>query len=300
MKISVVMATYNGERYLRDQLESIIKQTLKLDEVIVCDDSSTDSTVEILEQYRIDHQIKFYVNKNRLGLIKNFKNAVSRVKDGNYIALSDQDDVWFPDKLEKCAKALKAIDQLNIPCMAHSDLLYVDAEDNIISPSFRKSLGQHKYAQNLQTLLYGNFVNGCTAIFNPALKESFLAMPDQITLNHDGWMALLAFTFGQVAYVNEPLVRYRKHHSNASIDNNKQVNNRFITSARQLFKASQKKDYFLNAQLDTVAQFYEYYSADMPEEKREIFEGFLNLKNAGFLLKKLAFAKIVRKYAVQL
>jgi glycosyltransferase involved in cell wall biosynthesis len=298
MKISVVMATYNGERYLRGQLDSIIKQTLKPDEVIVCDDSSADSTVEILEQYRIDHQIKFYVNKNRLGLIKNFKNAVSRVKEGNYIALSDQDDVWFLDKLEKCAKALKAIDQFNIPCMVHSDLLYVDAKDNIISPSFRKTLGQHKYAQNLQTLLYGNFVNGCTSLFNPALREGFLAMPDQITLNHDGWMALLAFTFGKVAYLNEPLVKYRKHDSNASIDNSKQVNNRFVTTLKQLVKASQKSDDFLKAQLDTVAQFYECYRADMPEEKRKIFEEFLKLKNAGFLIKKLAFAKIVRQYAV--
>lgn len=298
MKISVVMAAFNGEKYLREQLESIIKQTLKPDEVIVTDDKSTDATVKILEQYKLDHQVKLFVNKDRLGLIENFKHAVSKAKQGNYVALSDQDDVWLPDKLEKSAKALESIEQVDGPCMVHSDLLYLDAEDKVISTSFRKTLGQHKYTQNLQTLLFGNFVNGCTSLFNSVLKEQFLTMPNQIALNHDGWIALLAFTFGEVAYLNEPLVRYRKHDNNASIDNSKQINNRFITTLKQLLKASQSNDDFLKAQFDTVCQFYDCYHASMTEEKKRIFKDFLKLKNASFLVKKLAFAKTVRKYSV--
>lgn len=298
MKVSVVIATFNGERYLKDQLESIISQTLIPDEIIVCDDCSTDDTVKILEQYESNDHIKLFVNKSRLGLIKNFKNAVNRTKDGNYIALSDQDDIWFPNKLEKCATALKTIEQPDNPCMVHSDLLYVDVSDKIISESFRRVLGQHKYKQNLQTLLYGNFVNGCTTLFNQVLKKGFLAMPDQIALNHDGWMALLAFTFGRVSYLNEPMVRYRRHDSNVSINSDEQVGNRFITTLKQLINASKNNKDFLNAQLETVAQFYDCYEANMTKDKRNIFQEFLKLKNAGFLTKKLAFAKVVRKYAV--
>lgn len=292
------MAAFNGQKYLKGQLESIINQTLKPDEIIVCDDCSTDGTIKILEQYESEHQIKFFVNKNRLGLINNFKHAVSKAKNENCIALSDQDDVWFPDKLEKCANLLTSINLPEHPCMVHSDLMYVDADDKVINSSFRSVLGQHKYTQNLQTLLFGNFVNGCTSLFNPALKKRFLAMPDQIALNHDGWMALLAFTFGQAAYLNEPLVRYRKHDNNASIDNDVQVNNRFVATIKQAFNACKKNDDFLSAQLNTVSQFYQHYQADIPKEEKEIFEAFLELKNANFLIKKLAFAKVVRKYAI--
>lgn len=291
------MAAFNGEKYLAEQLNSILSQTLKPDEIIVCDDCSTDGTAGILERYAHNDQVKFFVNDNRLGLINNFKNAVSKARAGNYIALSDQDDVWLPEKLQKCADALVKIEQKDQPCMVHSDLWYVDAVGETISTSFRAVLGQHKYEQNLQTLLYGNFVNGCTTLFNPFSRKGFLAMPDKINLNHDGWMALWVFTFGQAAYIDEPLVRYRKHGGNASIANEKPVHNRFISTLNQAFNAFKNSDEFLNAQLNTVHQFYRCYQSEMDDEKRRIFEKFLKLKNASFFVKKLAFARIVRKYA---
>ncbi len=298
MKISVVMAAFNGERYIEGQLNSIINQTLKPDEIIICDDDSTDGTIEILKRYEHNAQFKVIINSQRLGLIKNFKNAVGQAKEGNYIALSDQDDIWLPEKLEKCAEHLRQIEQKEIPCLVHSDLLFVDLDERIINTSFRKHLGQHKYQQNLNTLVYGNFLNGCTSLFNPAMKGFFASMPDRIALNHDGWMALVAFTFGRVAYINEPLVKYRKHDNNASIDRDKKVHSRLVSTLKQVVNSFQSNDGFLSAQFDTVAQFYECYKAGMDEEKRQVFDNFLNLKNASFLIKKFAFAKVVRKYSL--
>lgn len=295
-KISVVMATFNGEKYLEGQLNSILSQTLKPDEIIVNDDCSTDATLEILRRYKLEHQINVFVNFEQLGLIENFKKAVSKAKTGNYIALSDQDDVWYPEKLEKCASSLLNFDQNDIPCLVHSDLLFVDTNDNVLNSSFRRSLGQHKYQQNLSTLVYGNFVNGCTSLFNPVLRKFFLSMPDSIALNHDGWMALIAFTFGRAAYVDEPLVRYRKHENNASISYEKRIDNRYINVVKQLFESFKSNDSFMKAQFDTVEQFYQCYHTVITEDKQKIFEDFLKLKNAGFLTKKLAFARMVRQY----
>ena len=107
MKISVVMATYNGEKYLDQQIRSILNQTCKPDEFIVCDDNSSDGTITILEKYRQLSQLSYVVNTSRLGVINNFVKAVSLAAAGNYISLADQDDEWMPDKLEKCAALLK-------------------------------------------------------------------------------------------------------------------------------------------------------------------------------------------------
>src|SRR6476469_5550437 len=98
--ISVAIATYNGELYLEEQLDSILSQTLKPAEIIVCDDLSTDGTQTILEKYQQKGHLRFFVNDKRLGFVGNFKRAVSLTQPNHYVALSDQDDVWLPQKIE--------------------------------------------------------------------------------------------------------------------------------------------------------------------------------------------------------
>ena len=102
--ISVAMATFNGEPYIQEQLDSIYNQTRKVDEIIIVDDCSTDSTVRVIEQYILSHKdidIKLYKNEENLGYKKNFKKAIS-LCHGDYVFLSDQDDIWMTDKIEKC------------------------------------------------------------------------------------------------------------------------------------------------------------------------------------------------------
>lgn len=104
--VSVVMATYNGEKYLREQLDSIINQTYPIHEIIIQDDCSIDGTIAIIEEYAREYSnIMFFVNDNNLGINQNFKTAVMRAT-GDFIALSDQDDIWFPDKIEEEMKAI--------------------------------------------------------------------------------------------------------------------------------------------------------------------------------------------------
>jgi glycosyltransferase involved in cell wall biosynthesis len=298
MKISVVMATYNGERYLEQQLQSILNQTLKPAEIIVCDDVSTDGTVVILEKYKQDGKLTYIVNNHQLGLIDNFKKAVSLAAEGNYVALSDQDDEWLPEKLAQSAALLQKIEDPELPCMVYTDLLLVDQNEKILNPSFRKELGQDKYQHNLETLVFGNFVNGCTMLMNPALKKLFAGIPNNVRLNHDGWMALVAFTFGKVASITTPLVRYRKHENNLSIAADTKPRNRYRSVMKEILEALKGNKDFLSPQFETVSRFYDLYQNEIAANKRQVFERFLNLKHKPYLFKKLAFGKIVRKFGL--
>jgi len=296
MKISVIMTTYNGEKYLEQQIISILNQTLKPTQFVVCDDGSTDNTIAILEKYKQQQQLDYIVNSNRLGLIDNFKKAVSLATTDNCIALSDQDDEWIPDKLEKSAALLTTIDSTQYPCMVYTDLLFVDENENILNNSFRNELGQDKYEHNLQTLLFGNFVNGCTVLMNPALSKLFADIPNNVRLNHDGWMALAAFTFGKGVNIDEPLVRYRKHNSNLSIAAGTKPRNRYISTIYQLIDAIKGKDSFLEPQFETVKRFYNKYASEMPAEKKQYFEAFLKLEGKSYIYKKIAFRKIINEF----
>jgi len=298
MKISVVMATYNGERYLKQQLQSILNQTLKPKEIVVCDDASIDGTVAILEEYKQRGELTYTVNNHRLGLIDNFKKAVSLATEGNYVALCDQDDEWIAEKLEQSASLLEKIDDQKLPCMVYTDLMLVDENEKILNSSFRSELGQNKYQHNLETLLFGNFVNGCTMLMNPSLRKLFADTPNNVNLNHDGWMALAAFTFGKTASISTPLVRYRKHDNNLSIAADTKPRNRFRSVANELSDAIKGKKDFLSPQFETVSRFYDLYKNEITADKRQIFEQFLNLKNKPYIFKKLAFAKIVRKFSL--
>ena len=297
MKISVVMATYNGEKYLEQQIQSILSQTIKPDEIIVCDDCSTDGTIAILEKYKQQSQLSYIVNPSRLGVIENFKKGVSLVAADNYISLSDQDDEWMADKLERCARLLKTIDNKLTPRMVYSDLLLVDQNENILNVSFWNEVGQQeRYQHNLQTLLFNQFVNGCTMLLNPALGQMFKDIPGNVRFHHDDWIAVAAFAFGKVESIKEPLVKYRKHGANVTIKANKKPRNRFRSIKEQLTNVLMGKDDFLAIRFELARLFYEKYALTMTNEVRQCFERFLELENRSYFVKKLAFRRTITKF----
>jgi glycosyltransferase involved in cell wall biosynthesis len=297
MKISIVMATYNGEKYLEQQIQSILRQTLKPDEIIVCDDCSTDGTIAILEKYKQQLQLIYVVNPSQLGVIENFKKGVSLAAPDNYISLSDQDDEWMPDKLEKCARLLKTIDDKLLPCMVYSDLLLVDQDENILNVSFWNEVGQQeKYQHNLQTLLFNQFVNGCTMLLNPVLRHMFRNIPNNVRFHHDDWIAVAAFAFGKVESIKEPLVKYRKHGNNVTIKANTKPRNRYRSIKEQLINVLRGKDDFLSIRFELARLFYNEYALTMTDEVRQCFEKFLELENRSYFIKKLAFRRIVTRF----
>lgn len=205
--VSVAMATYNGQHYIREQLDSILEQTIVPDEIVIVDDCSSDSTMEILNSYAKEHSgiIKIYQNEANLGYIKNFEKAIS-LCSSQYIALSDQDDIWMRNKLEMLLNAI------GNSLLIHSDAHIIDADGNILQESYSIS-ALKRPLPNYLDIIHFNSVTGCTALINRELFALCAPFPENIP--HDWWLAMVAVVKNSIAYCAEPLIKYRQHANNA-------------------------------------------------------------------------------------
>jgi glycosyltransferase involved in cell wall biosynthesis len=199
------MATYNGEKYIKEQLDSILCQLSESDEIIISDDNSTDATVEIIQKYN-DPRIKLYPNTNRKGVVGNFENALRKAQ-GDFIFLSDQDDVWLQNKVKKCVSLLKDFD------LVVSDCYVTDSKLNVIHMSFFSMRGsKHGFFKNL----WKNTYLGACVAFRSSLLKCVLPIPKTLPVYHEGWIASLADITGYVCFFPEQLIYYRRHESNVS------------------------------------------------------------------------------------
>jgi len=215
MKISVAMCTYNGADFLPAQLESILAQSRKPDQIVICDDGSTDGTRALLQKFEKQWPdlILLRFNKKNLGSIKNFEQAIG-LCNGEVIALSDQDDVWREDKLQRIQEAFKK---------QSTSLIFSDAElvDRNLTPLNRRmwnevGFDEHKKkllrsGRALEVLAPGWTVTGATMAFRTGFKNICLPVPDGIAMIHDGWIALTIAAVGDVVALDEPLIQYRQH-----------------------------------------------------------------------------------------
>lgn len=212
--ISVALCTYNGARYLKDQLESIASQTLPPHELVVCDDRSTDDTVAIVQVFasHAPFPVRLFLNPTNLGSTKNFEQAIQRC-EGDLIALSDQDDVWRPQKLERTVEAFSALPVIGA---VFTDGEVVDERLRSLGYRLSEAAGfgprrreRFEHGQAVEVLLKNNVVTGATLAFRRAFLKAILPIP--ATWVHDAWIALLIAALGKVAIIDEPLVFYRQH-----------------------------------------------------------------------------------------
>jgi glycosyltransferase involved in cell wall biosynthesis len=216
MKISVAMCTYNGAEYLPEQLESIVAQSRRPDEIVISDDGSTDQTQTVIKHFAEHSPVPVTINFNEqnLGSIKNFERAIG-LCTGDVIALSDQDDVWREDKLKLIDAAF-----LRSP---KTGLVFSDAEivDDKLIPLGRRmwhEVGFDPEQQKLVTqgraldvLIAGWTVTGATMAFRSKYRNLSLPIPTNIQMEHDGWIALTVASVSDVTALDEPLIKYRQH-----------------------------------------------------------------------------------------
>jgi glycosyltransferase involved in cell wall biosynthesis len=210
------MCTYNGARFVGEQLASIAAQTRSPDELVVCDDHSSDETALVVERFAASSPfpVRLRVNRENLGSTKNFGRAVS-LCEGDVIALSDQDDVWLPGKLERIEDEFARRTRVG--------LVFADADvvDESLRPNGRRlweTVGFDRRMRRLvgagramDVLLPGWTVTGATMAFRSVYRELFLEIPEDLGVIHDGWIALVVAAVSDVALVEEPLVLYRQH-----------------------------------------------------------------------------------------
>lgn len=203
--ISVCMASFNGEKVIKRQIDSILVQLGIDDELIISDDNSTDSTRHIVDLYK-DKRIKFILNKGTKGPVGNFQNALMEAQ-GVFIFLSDQDDVWSPHKVSIMSEQLHSFDLVLSNCRV------VDQDLDLLINSFFQFRGSRPgFIQNI----YKNSYVGCCMAFRRDILKYVLPFPKQIHM-HDWWIGLLVELKGTVKFVDLPLIDYVRHGKNVSL-----------------------------------------------------------------------------------
>ena len=199
--VSVVMAAYNGEKYIREQLLSVLKQLSENDEVIISDDNPYTGTYEAVKGFiESDGRIR-YIKGPGKGVIKNFENAISAA-EGDYIFLCDQDDVWLDGKVSAVCEELKK----GAVVVMH-DAIVTDENLNPVKQSFFEAMGS---GTGIVKNIIKNTYIGCCMAFSKSLKPFILPFPDDLPM-HDQWIGLAGEKAGRVALIKEPLIYYRRH-----------------------------------------------------------------------------------------
>ena len=217
MTIEILLATYNGECYLREQLNSILNQDYTDWIIRACDDASTDHTYEILLEYKKKFPDKFIIEKRQTGFGSAKLNFAHLIKESvcDYVMCCDQDDVWLPNKISLTLQAMKENEKVELPILVHTDLKVVDANLNVLSDSFFEHSNYNQKPQ-YKDLLIQNHVTGCTMMMNRALVDlvNLQEEYDDI-LMHDWLAAIVAAGFGKVTFVDCPTMLYRQHAVNS-------------------------------------------------------------------------------------
>jgi len=200
--VSIAVATYNGEQYLIEQLDTLVNQTYTNIEIIISDDGSTDGTTKILKDYEKKYSfISIKENAAPHGIKRNFENALKYCR-GEYIAFSDQDDIWMLDKIEKL------VNNIGNHALIYHDSLFVDTNANSLGRTFSSDLRCYS-GTNSEAFLLCNCVSGHALLFNRKLLPIVLPFPN--ARHHDWWLAFRATENGGVQFFDEVLVHYRQH-----------------------------------------------------------------------------------------
>ena len=273
-KIDILLPTYNGEKYLKEQIDSILSQTHQNIRLIISDDCSKDGTAEILKQYeQKDKRIEIYLQQQNLGVVKNIEFLLQKVESPYYM-LADQDDIWLPEKIEKSLEKLKQEDA----DLVFGDLEVVDQDLKTMYPSFgdfmllNKKI--HKYINTNELNYLYNCVTGCTILAKKQTIPNILPLPEKSKyLIHDHWIGLMASLNGKVAYVNGKYIKYRQHGNN-------QVGTNKISHGYT--KLEQVRELFINVKLGvfgTYVENNEKFPEHLQQQNQQAYEYFKMLEN---------------------
>ena len=247
--VSILLPTYNGEKYLKEQIESILNQTYKDIKLVISDDCSSDNTVNILKQYeQQDSRIELYIQPKNMGVVKEIEFLLQKVETPFYM-LADQDDYWLPEKVEKSLEILIK----NNADLVFGDLEVVDENLNTIYPSFGDFMllnrKIHKYLDSYKVNYLYNCVTGCTVLAKKETIQYIIPIPTKSKyLIHDHWISIMASLNGKLAYMDEKYIKYRQHRNN-------QVGTNKISHGFSKFE--QVRELFINVKLGVFGTYFE-------------------------------------------
>lgn len=286
-KVAILLSTYNGEKFIRNFIDSILSQTYKDFILFVRDDGSIDGTMHIINQYADRYcnveLLRSSGNKGSMQSFSDLSEYVSSNYDFAYYMFADQDDVWLPGKIQCSLDKMEDMirEHGNIPLLVHTDLKVVDRDLNLISKSFWKYQHINPDLDGLNRLIMQNIVTGCTILFNRELAQISFPIPNGAIM-HDWWLALVASAFGKIDYIHEPTILYRQHPKNAL--GAKKFNLIYFIN-KMMMPISLEKNIIQSK------NFYEMFSSKLHLHQRESLLSFLKLSSEVYYIKILIFIK---------
>ena len=280
-QVMVLMSTFNGEKYVSNQLDSILNQTYENMKIHIRDDGSTDHTVDILRQYEQQGKIVLEAGEN-IGLIRSFHWLVENCEKSDYYSFADQDDEWNADKVERAVHSLDKTGQ-SIPALYFCDFDYYDCDLNFLY--HKKPLKRELHF--LVTL--SSIVNyGFTTVINDELRKLFMQMPADAVFGHDYLALLIASAFGSIYYDTARCAKYRRHGKTASISGAG-----FIKLSIWRIKNVLFKDNFRYK--DKWAQFYSVYNDILSEDIKSKLVWFASRYRVDYAFKKALYPRRYRE-----
>ena len=282
--ISIVLAVYNGEKFLREQIDSILRQKdVIIRELIIVNDCSIDGSMDILIEYKNQYSfIKLLDNPTNMGPVGSFIKGAQQVT-ATYTAFADQDDIWLDNKLSLSVQLMKEIDNENKPAVVFTDLQLISENGKDMGSSFWE-LYKIKPAENdFFTVLFGNIITGCTMLINRPMLDEFIIMPLTVEM-HDHWIALVGFSIGKVSYSPAKTILYRAH-GNSVTNKDKVTLNKTIANFLEAW--FNKKSAFLNGYIQQVKLFKLHYGNRLDKHLRAKLDYFIQTEKSSGLVKKL-------------
>lgn len=281
-KVAILMSTYNGEKYLKEQIESLLSQTYKNIEIYIRDDGSKDSTVKIIKEYQEKNSnIKLLEGKN-VGFMKSFFELLESCNYANYYAYCDQDDVWMEDKIERAVKFLEKTNS-NRPALYFSNSDYYDTEMNFLGTA------EKNRTYNFRNSLLECVTQGMTMVINNFTRETIIKNKPENCLYHDWWTYMICSGFGEIVYDNKSLVKYRRHNKSVTVEGKNPL---------ELFIFRVKK-FIIGDSLKQIKkqwrEFEKYYCNELSDENQKLLKLFTHKYNFFIALRKMFYPKRFRR-----
>ncbi|MDF2942685.1 MAG: hypothetical protein K0S01_1543 [Herbinix sp.] len=284
--VAIVMTTYNGEKYVGEQMESILDSSYQDYELFIYDDGSTDGTMSILRSYESQYPTKIHAYQNvvNLGVTLNFLQALARTTT-DYVMFCDQDDIWKTNKIAVTLKRMRHMEAQkgkDTPLAVFTDAIVVDSELNVLKNSFFCAGHLNPCKTDLPHILMENKLIGCTVMVNATLRKVLQShnLPNEAKF-HDWWIALIAATFGKIGYVNEGTLLYRQHGGNVV------GNTGFLAYFNNRITSLETQKEALQALMRQAEEFLTVYGDLLSEEKMDIIQCFANLNQLNFFQKRV-------------
>ncbi len=280
--VHIVLAAYNAEKYLREQLNSILTGYYKDITIEICDDASADGTVQIAKEYVSKYPgiVFLHENKSNIGYRHNFLEGIKRSKSP-YIMLCDQDDIWLKHKIRNTLDKMREVEAnaAGRPVLIFTDAILYDGEKKKKTGSFHKSSHLDVSKVDISHLLMENKAIGCTVMINKYILPFLEILPDEIRV-HDWWLALICSAFGKIGYLESKTLLYRQHCDN-------------IIGSASFFKYVKHRTAMLKEQRDILdltykqaAVFYKLFASQMTSGTRNKVKQFAMIPEMGFLKRR--------------